>query len=222
MLGLPNAATSQSSCQFERIEATTVYFQPDDARFRVAEAGFRFRGGTSITSADPAIYRIRAFNGVFSSGELDDGRAIVLWPSFAQPDEVRVAETAEWAGQENGIWPEQPRPDSLPRITGYSFVAAANLSGTDGEYLGLWRRNRGSPRTLVVSFRSRSRAAAAAPRIVGWLPLHLATIYMGMPSPHGGSWSIHMTSRSAVGEPLLILNYEWMPAYFRPLARSGR
>lgn len=216
------AALAQSPARFERVQARTLYLHPDDLRFRVAEAGFRFRGGTSITSSNAVIYRIRAFNGVFSSGELEDGRAIVLWPSFAQPNEVRIAATAELAGQDSGMWPGRTGPASHPSIAGYTYVAATPLSGTDGEFLGLWRHDRGRPQSLVVSFQSGSRVAPHAPRIIGRLPQTMATIYMGMPSFDGGSWSIHMTSQARVGEPIYILNYEWMPVFFRPLATAAR
>lgn len=217
--GPAGKALTSVSRNYREVDFRGQFLHRTDSRFIIAANGLIFRSGVMLESRDPAIHNLRWFDGTLSSGLLRDGRALVLWPSlFTEPlvAEVRVAPTAELAGQEMSRFGPGRPADTHPTIRGYRYVASANLVGT-GDYLGIWQRTGGSAETLVVSFRPSDPAPY---RRVGTVPLRLNSLFISSPR-HNISWDVTFTSDAPAGRPLYILHYVWMPAYFRPLASSN-
>jgi hypothetical protein len=205
--------------RYRSISFDGQFLRRDDARFRIASRGFEFRSGVMLRSRDPALHMVRWFDGTTSSGRLANGQVIVLWPSmFTQPlvREVRVAQTSELAGADiSRVGPYLPAP-SHPAIPGYRYVTSVSVVGTD-DFLGLWQRTDGPAETLVVSF----NPSGPLPYLrVGAVPLRLNSLIIAQPR-HNVSWEVTLTSDASRRQPLYILHYQWMPAFYRPLDSRG-
>src|ERR1044072_377597 len=127
----PDSSWTEETLRYLRVGFSAQPIDDKDPQFRIAEEGFPFSGGTAILFMNPAAYSIVWFNGALSSGLLSDGRAIVLWPGMLERPSihgVRIAETAELAGQESER-PSGPHPaPSWPTISGYHYVASDTMN----------------------------------------------------------------------------------------------
>jgi hypothetical protein len=203
--------------QYRNVQFTGQYIDGGDPLFRLAAAGLTFRSGVRLMSRDPALYSIAWFDGSSSSGLLRNGQWIVMWPSlFTKPmvREIRVARTAELAGQDRGGIGGRPAP-THPSISGYRYVSSVSLSGSR-DFLGIWRREGGAAESLIVSFRLASENYRGRYCRVGRVPLRLNSLIITMPL-HNVSWDVTLTSEAPVGRPIYVLHYEWMPGYYQPL-----
>lgn len=223
LIALPSNAQDTNAgvrLEYRTVPVSATRVDRDDPRFRLAAAGFPFRGGLRLTSRDRTIYSI-AWMGGYNTGMLRDGRAIVFWPGPRDDQpvaEARIARTAELAGSERGHIGGTAQASSHPELPGYRYVMSERVVGTR-DYLGLWRRTRGSDETLVVNFLPASDRDQAAHRIVGRLPLRLTSLYIYQ-SFHDVSWELTLASEATVGRPIYILNYSWQPSYYQPLPTS--
>jgi hypothetical protein len=203
------ASHADRALRFARLDAHVDRLSANDPRFKAAPSGFRLRGGVAVISSDQPLYRIRRFKGVTASGHLSDGRAIVLWPGVRSATEVRVADTAEAAGQETHSGPPPPPPAWVPTFPGYDFVVADRDVGN--AYLGLWNRSDGKPELLIVSFDGSAHAGnRRAPVKIGRLPFRGRTISLDVPL-HGISWEVTITTEASPGRPVHFLHYQWFP-----------
>jgi hypothetical protein len=197
-----------TTLSYRRIAFSGQAIRCDHPRFQIAAPRFDLIGGLRIVTRDPAAYSIIWFDGTLSSGRLANGSDIVVYPSLFHSDpvgELRVAASAQQAGQEIRQ-PGGPAAGAThPGIGGYRYVASSQLMGD--LYLGLWRRARGRPETLLVRFTPQG----ASPEIVGRLPLRLKAVYVVPADYHGYVYGITLISEAAIGAPLYILYYRWMP-----------
>ena len=206
---VPPKSPPVSRLDFSRIVVEGGALDRTDRRLRAIDRCFEFQAGLRLRSNDRRLQSLRWFDGSSSSGLLRNGQALVLWPSlFSRPlPEVRIAETAERAGQEmSWVGPGSP-PAAHPEIPGYLYVTSAQL--LQGENIGLWR-SRATGGRLIAAFGA-SRSAPA--RRVGEMTLRLDSLFIS--SPLHGSWGITLTGASPHYGTLHILHYRWRPLRFR-------
>lgn len=211
------AARAHTTVSYRRVTADIRFIPGDDSRFEVAGDGFCLRSGLRIVSRDPSVHSIAWFDGGLSSGLLRNGQAIVLFPSIFAHDpvaELRVAATAEQAGQEiRRPGGSRPAP-SHPEIPGHRFIASDFLF--DDHYLGLWRRLRGADETLIVMFSTGEHGSAIRQGMVGRLPLRIGSLITNG-AIHGGAWDVTLVTKAPIGRPVYLLHYLWAPLEFEPL-----
>jgi len=205
---VPPGSRAIPRLDFSRIVAEGGALDRNDRRLRAIDRCFEFQTGVRLRSNDRRLQSLRWFDGSSSSGLLRNGQALVLWPSlFARPlPEVRIAETADRAGQEMSWVGPGTAPAVHPEVPGYRYVNSAQL--LQGENIGLWR-SRTTGGSLIAAFGPRSTSAFHLAEIA----LPLDSLFIS--SPLHGSWGVTLTGTSARNGVVHILHYRWRPLQFR-------
>lgn len=172
-----------------------------------------------FVSADPALYALRRVALPGGPALLRDGRVIRFYPGWGvlpggrssgdMIEEIRLYSRADVSpyfdsviNADRGIFP--PLPRRVPDFPGYEHRQSASV--LSGGYIGIWRRSRGRPGTLIAAYLDRDDAPS--PAVLGRTTINYGTIAAAVPC---GAFAFTITTEARPGQPVYLIRYDWRP-----------
>lgn len=94
-------------------------------------------------------------------------------------------------------------PTIVPKIAGYSYVAASKSSNPPYAWIGIWAAKHGK-RSMVVAFNERQT------KVLGTLPFKLTGI-TALPAPDAPPVGITLVGDAPTGHPIPLIELTWVP-----------